>query len=90
MITDINDLANVKVGEVVNIAINVKNLNDKIVPMIGTIRCSKIYNSFAPCEQCAFDNIMDCVYNEICYSKRRPDKKNVYFELIKPSGIKNN
>lgn len=88
MITNIKDLANVKVGEVVNIAINIKDLNDNIVPMIGTIRCSKTYNSLAPCEQCAFDNTMDCAYNEICYSKRRPDKKSVYFELVESSDIK--
>lgn len=90
MITNIKDLANVKVGEIVNITINVKDLNDNIVPMIGTIKCSKTYNLLAPCKQCAFDNTMDCAYNKICYSKGGPDRKSVYFELAKPSSTKNN
>lgn len=59
-ITDIKNLLNIKVDEVVDIKIDIEDLYNGPPTIVGTIKCKNAIECHLPCSYCVFDNTVDC------------------------------
>lgn len=86
MITNIEDLKNVKVGDVVDISLSLKKIDGQNIKLDAQIECCDVITCIRRkdiCRECAFVEIPDCYDRYICHWRHRPDENEVYFKLLK-------
>lgn len=86
MIENIEDLKNVKVGDVVDISLRLKKFDGQNIQLDAQIKCCDATTCIRRenmCCECIFVEIPDCYNRYICNWRHRPDENEVYFKLLK-------